>query len=44
MFFVIGEGVNELLFLKMKAGDSRTNMLSQATVEQLPDLQEELRN
>ena len=36
--------MNELLFLKMKAGDSRTNMLSQATIEQLPDLQDELRN
>ena len=36
--------MNESLFLKMKAGDSRKNMLSQATIEQLPDLQDELRN
>ena len=36
--------MNELLFLKMKAGDSRTTKLSEATVEQLPDLQDELRN
>ena len=36
--------MNELLFLKMKAEDSRTNKLSQATVEQLSDLQDELRN
>ena len=36
--------MNELLFLMMKAGDSRTNKLSQATVEQLPYLQDELKN
>ena len=44
IFVCIGEGVNELLFLMMKAGDSRTNKLSQATVQQLLYLQNKLRN
>ena len=36
--------MNEFLFLKMKVGDNRTSKLSPATVEMLPDLQDDLRN
>ena len=39
---IIARGVNENLFLKLKSGDKKLEGISEATVEQLQELQDTL--